>query len=121
MPEIEQYVTDKNYCVLVFFNNVKKIKPFEIDKTGVEPYALEPVASAWEAVKEGEGISYVETSDEVRQVAITRVILAYFDDPIHQNYLQPIYVFYGLTRGVGNAESAFVAYQPAVSQDWISK
>ena len=34
MPEIREYVSGKNYCVLVFFNNVEKIEPFDIDKTG---------------------------------------------------------------------------------------
>lgn len=34
MPEIKKYVANKKYCILVFFNNVKKIKPFNIDKTG---------------------------------------------------------------------------------------
>jgi len=34
MPEIKEYVTGKNYCILVFFNNVVKIEPFDIDKTG---------------------------------------------------------------------------------------
>jgi len=36
MPEIKKYVFGKNYCILVFFHNVKKIKPFgfDIDKTG---------------------------------------------------------------------------------------
>jgi len=34
MPEIKEYVSGKNYCILVFFNNVEKIEPFDIDKTG---------------------------------------------------------------------------------------
>ncbi len=34
MPEIRDYVSGKNYCILVFFNNVEKIEPFNIDKTG---------------------------------------------------------------------------------------
>ena len=34
MPEIKEYVTGKNYCILVFFNNVVKIEPFDIDKSG---------------------------------------------------------------------------------------
>ena len=34
MPEIKRYVSGKKYCILVFFNNVEKIKPFNIDKTG---------------------------------------------------------------------------------------
>lgn len=33
MPEIRKYVSGKNYCILVFFNNVEKIGPFDIDKT----------------------------------------------------------------------------------------
>ena len=31
---IKNYVSGKNYCVIVFFDNVEKIEPFEIDKTG---------------------------------------------------------------------------------------
>ncbi len=34
MPEIRQYILGKKYCILVFFDNVEKIKPFNIDKTG---------------------------------------------------------------------------------------
>lgn len=34
MPEIREYVSGKNYCILVFFDNVEKIEPFDIDKTG---------------------------------------------------------------------------------------
>ena len=34
ISEIKKYVSGKNYCILVFFNNVEKIKPFDIDKTG---------------------------------------------------------------------------------------
>ncbi len=42
MPsEIKEYVTGKNFCMIIFFDNVKKIKPFNIDKTGFG------VMSAW--------------------------------------------------------------------------
>lgn len=34
MPQIKQYVIGKNYCILVFFNRVERIKPFRINKTG---------------------------------------------------------------------------------------
>lgn len=35
MPsEIKEYISNKNYCIIIFFDNVKKIKPFNIDKTG---------------------------------------------------------------------------------------
>jgi len=33
-PEIKNYVTNKNYCILIFFKNPKKIKPFNINKSG---------------------------------------------------------------------------------------
>jgi ASC-1-like (ASCH) protein len=32
--EIADYFKNKNYCLLVFFNQVERIKPFNIDKTG---------------------------------------------------------------------------------------
>lgn len=34
MPEIREYVLGKNYAIFVFFDNVRKIQPFEIDKSG---------------------------------------------------------------------------------------
>lgn len=33
-PAIKEYTSNKNYCVIVFFENAKKIKPFEINKKG---------------------------------------------------------------------------------------
>jgi ASC-1-like (ASCH) protein len=32
--EIEDYFKNKKYCLLVFFNRVERVEPFEIDKTG---------------------------------------------------------------------------------------
>lgn len=32
--DILKYITNKNYTMFLYFNNVKKIKPFEIDKRG---------------------------------------------------------------------------------------
>lgn len=34
MPEIREYAANKNYCILIFFDNVEKIQPFEINKKG---------------------------------------------------------------------------------------
>ena len=33
-PEIKNYFQNKKYCIFIFLDKVKKIKPFEIDKTG---------------------------------------------------------------------------------------
>ncbi|TFB09116.1 hypothetical protein E3V08_01270 [Candidatus Atribacteria bacterium MT.SAG.1] len=35
IPEIREYVSGKNYCIFVFFDNVEKIEPFNINKTGL--------------------------------------------------------------------------------------
>ncbi len=32
--EIKDYINNKNYCILIFLDNVEKIKPFFIDKEG---------------------------------------------------------------------------------------
>ncbi len=34
MPAIKEYTSNKNYCVVIFFENPKEIKPFEINKKG---------------------------------------------------------------------------------------
>jgi len=35
MPkDIQKYITNKNYAMFLYFTNVKKIQPFEIDKRG---------------------------------------------------------------------------------------
>lgn len=34
MPEIKRYVSGKNYAIFIFFDNVEKMKPFDIDKKG---------------------------------------------------------------------------------------
>lgn len=34
MPEIKKYSSNKNYCILIFLNKIKRIKPFDIKKTG---------------------------------------------------------------------------------------
>ena len=33
-PEYWDIVKDKNFCTLIFFKDVKQIRPFDIDKTG---------------------------------------------------------------------------------------
>ncbi len=34
MPEIREYITGKNFCILVFLKNPTEIEPFDINKTG---------------------------------------------------------------------------------------
>ena len=93
----------------------------EIDKSKVETYPLENIATAWGSVKQGAGIAYVEVSGEINSISITNVSIAYFDDPQHQDYLQPIYVFSGVTKTNNGKEGEFFAYAPAISASWISE
>lgn len=103
---------------LLLSYNAREVK---IDKSKVETYPLENIATAWESVKQGAGIAYVEVSGEINSISITNVSIAYFDDPQHQDYLQPIYVFSGLAENANGKEGEFFAYTPAVSEDWISE
>jgi hypothetical protein len=93
----------------------------EIDKTKSETYPLENVATAWESVKQGAGVAYVEINDQVNVISITDVSIAYFDDAKHQSYLQPIYVFSGVAKTAGGKEGEFYAYTPAISSKWINQ
>ena len=91
----------------------------ELDKTRIETYPLRNVSEAWEEIKNRQGIALVGTSAPLATIQITKVELAYFDDPVYQNYLQPIYVFSGVAKSTNNQEVEFVAYSQAVSTDWI--
>lgn len=92
---------------------------WEIDKTRTETYPLRGVSKAWDEVKSGKGISLLAVSGEIRTIAVTSVQLAYFDDPLLQEYLQPIYVFSGVTSNSSGEEGEFTAYAQAVSEEWI--
>ena len=53
-PEIKNYFQDKKYCIFIFFDRVRKIKPFKIDKTGFG------MMSAWLIVDDLEKIKYLQ-------------------------------------------------------------
>jgi ASC-1-like (ASCH) protein len=56
IPEIEKYISNKNYCVLIFFEDVKRIRPFNIDKTGFG------TMSAWISIDD---INKIKTDDQM--------------------------------------------------------
>ncbi len=106
-------------------NNILKIsynaQETELDKTKVETYPLRNISEAWGEIQNRQGVAFVGTSEELTAIQITEVKLAYFDDPVYQNYLQPIYVFSGVAQNSRNQEVGFVAYSQAVSKDWIQE
>lgn len=57
IPEFFEMFKDKNYCILIFLKNPRKIKPFEIDKSGFG------AMSAWICVDDVNKIK-VTISDE---------------------------------------------------------
>jgi len=102
---------------------------WEINKEKVETYPLRPVAEAWEEVKKGRGVAEVllqgtspldpYTPLTLKTVSIRKVELAYFDDPLWQKYLQPIYVFTGSAKTDNGKDTTFVTYTSAISTSWI--
>lgn len=113
--------SDLNPVILNTLSISYKAQEVGLEKTEVETYPLENVATAWEQVKQGSGVVHVEISEELSSISITKVYLAYFDDPVHQKYLQPIYVFSGVAKTGGGKEGEFFAYVPAISAEWISE
>lgn len=106
-------------------NNILKIsynaQETELDKTKIETYPLRNVSEAWEEIQDRQGIAFVGTSAGLATIQITEVKLAYFDDPVYQKYLQPIYVFSGVATTASGKESNFIAYSQAVSTDWVEE
>lgn len=91
----------------------------EINKERSESYPLRNVAEAWEEVQAGQGTAYIGSTEELRTIQINSVTLAYFDDAVHQNYLQPIFVFSGVAKTKDGQEVTFIAYRPAISREWV--
>lgn len=108
---------DVNNILLISY----RTQETEIDKNRTETYPLRNVSDAWEEIKERQGIAYVGVSGTLRTITVTRITLAYFDDPTHQEYLQPIYVFSGVARNSNGQEGEFVAYVSVISEDWVKE
>lgn len=82
---------------------------FPIAKETFATYPLKTSAQAWQELQTGQGfIANLKTGE--KQVTIRKIYLAYFEDSLPQNYLQPIYVFEG--------DNDFVAYISAISPEW---
>jgi len=82
---------------------------FPIAKETFATYPLKTSAQAWEELKVGKGF-IANLGKGEKQVTIRKIYLAYFENSLSRNYLQPIYVFEG--------DNDFTAYVPAVSPEW---
>lgn len=80
-----------------------------IDTTTFATYPTKSAEVAFDDLKSGQGVVIVEPTKP--QVSITSVYLGYFLSENYSPYFQPIYIFEGPN---------FVAYVPAVSEQFIS-
>lgn len=81
----------------------------DIDRESFATYPIKSVESAIEELKAGNYWPAVNTDGA--STTIRRIYLAYFEPVTLTNYLQPVYVFEG--------DKNFVAYVPAISDDWV--
>jgi hypothetical protein len=88
---------------------------FEQDST----YPLRSTNQAFEDLKKNKANVVVGKLDGVDRIRITNVELAYLETERYIPYLQPVYIFSG-DAFAGRGKSNFVAYVPAISEDWLT-
>lgn len=95
-------------------------------------YPLRTLATAWEEIKSGLGTitalsgkngGYLKKGNlpEIKTITIRQIEIAYFDEEIMQNFLQPIFVFSGQADLIGNERVEITIYTPAVDPEWVVK
>lgn len=89
-----------------------KYNYYKLNYLDPQTYALKPIGIAWEELKKGNGF-IASYNGEAETIAIRRINLAYFDSESYQEFMQPIYVFYG--------DNNFVGYVRALANSEISK
>lgn len=113
-----RYFNSQNYMILLFGEEAQpkvikaRISFFERsdDQTGI--YPVKSGDQAWEDFTSGGGY-VISGGDNLTDISIRRMFMAYFDPDIRQDYLQPVYVFLG--------DNNFVGYVPAVSNDFLTE
>lgn len=110
-----QYPNSHNYVVMSFHSNdIKVLKAqirfFEQSQEQIGIYPLKSAEKAYEELRSGKGF-VTHFSVETNNVVIKKMFLAYFDKPLYQTYLQPVYVFLG--------DNDFVGYVPALRDDYF--
>lgn len=97
-------------------NNKKRIVQFAytfwpIDYETKATYALKSSAQAWQELQSGGGFIARYPKNGATTATVRNIYIGYYDSYDPQTYLQPIFTFEG--------DQGFLAYIPAVSQDWI--
>jgi len=74
-------------------------------------YPIKTVDLALDNLKKGMG--YIASFSGTGKVSIKNVSLGFYEDAKDQNFLSPVFVFEG--------DNNFTAYEPAITDEWVSK
>lgn len=112
-----RYFNSQNYVVMTFtptgYKVIKsQIKYFPYDAQNIGIYPIKTASQAYEELQKGNG-TIVSAGKNGSAISIEKMFLGYYDPEIYQTYLQPIFVFLG--------KNGFVAYVPALHDDYVEK
>jgi len=97
---------------------------YSVDTTKSGTYYIKSASEAWQEIQLGKGnVVFFDapTGKTYSEIAIKRVYLAYFDQTVKQDYLQPIWVFVGEAKLNDKSRAIYISYLTAVTDDWIEK
>jgi hypothetical protein len=112
-----KYFNSPNFVLLALEEHTyrvlrSQIRFFEAADDQVGIYPVKTGKQVWESLNKGRGY-VVSNPTGATNIVIKKMFLAYYDPEIYQEYLQPVYVFVG--------EDNFIAYVPAVSDNYLVK
>ena len=89
-----------------------QVKLYDRSADQIGTYPLRSSEQAFADLKGGKGL-LISAAQPNGEIKIKKVFLAYYDPDIYQEYMQPVYVFLG--------ENKFVAYVPAVTDEYLAR
>ncbi len=109
------FYNSPNYIVLAYEKSGMKViraqtRLFARSKDQTGMYPLRSSQEAWEDLKKGKGL-VVSSAQKEGEIVVKKIVLAYYDPDVYQEYLQPVYVFLG--------DNKFAAYVPAVTEQYL--
>lgn len=112
-----KFFNSQNYVLMEFASGEAKIlradlKYFQKSEDQVGVYPLKTGQQAYDELVQGKGM-VVSNPQGRKNITIHKVFLAYLDPDVYQDYMEPVYVF------LGSENDSFVAYVPAVSNEFL--
>lgn len=111
------YYNSANYVTMIVGTNgyrviSAQVQFFEKSDMQVGVYPLITGEEAYKRLVEGKGYAVSIPANANKDISINKMIFAYYDPDIYQQYLQPMYVFL-------DEQHDFVGYVPAVQDKWV--